>query len=87
MAVLWNDSALADLAAKDIEPALVQRAVMSPDEIEPGPPLIHALRYWDMSGNREMWLRVQLESQGTGFAIVGAEKEPVYPDQAPFTGQ
>jgi len=80
MAVLWTDAALADLAAKDIEPALVQRAVTSPDEVEPGPPLIHALRYWDVAGNREMWLRVTLESHGNGLAVTSAEKAPVYPE-------
>ena len=78
MAVLWTDSALAELAAKEIEPALVQRAVMAPDEIDPGPPLVHALRYWDLAGNREMWLHVQLEAQTNGLSVVGADKRPVY---------
>jgi hypothetical protein len=80
MAVLWTDAALADLEARDIEPALVQRALLEPDEVEPGPPLIHALRYWDLAANREMWLRVRIDAHGTGLTVAGAEKRPVYPE-------
>jgi hypothetical protein len=80
MAVHWTDEALAGLERRGIEPALVQRALSDPDEVAPGPPLVHALRYWDTALNREMWLRVRLERSAGGLTVLGAEKEPVYPD-------
>lgn len=80
MAVHWSEEALAELERRGIEPALVQCALAAPDEIEPGPPLAHGLRYWDTALNREMWLRVRLEQGAGGVSILGADKEPVYPD-------
>ena len=81
MAVTWSEAALDELERRGIEPALVQRALVEPDEVAPGPPLAHRLRYWDLAQNREMWLRVRLEREGTGgLTILGADKEPVYPE-------
>jgi len=78
MKVIWTDAALAELEARDIEPALVQHAILAPDEVEPGPPRLHSLRYWDLGANREMWLRVRIQEQGGSFTVLGAEKRPVY---------
>jgi hypothetical protein len=83
MAVTWTAEALAELERRGIEPALVQQALSAPDEIAPGPPVSHRLRYWDMALNREMWLRVRVEQTANGVAILGADKVPVYPDQEP----
>jgi hypothetical protein len=80
MAVHWSEEALAELDRQGIEPSLVQRALSDPDEIEPGPPLAHRLRYWDMAVNREMWLLVRVENGATGLRLIDAEKIPVYPD-------
>jgi len=82
MSVHWSEEALAELERRGIEPALVQRALAAPDEIEPGPPLVHGLRFWDMGLNREMWLRVRLERGAGGLTLLGATKEQVYPDPA-----
>jgi hypothetical protein len=81
MAVHWTVEALAELERQGIEPALVQQALSAPEAIDPGPPLTHCLRYWDLQANREMWLRVRIGSDGAaGTTLLGADKVPVYPD-------
>ena len=80
MAMQWTVEVLAELEQRGIEPALVQRALAAPDEISPGPPITHCLRYWDFAANREMWLRVRVEQGTAGATLLGADKDPVYPD-------
>lgn len=80
MAVRWTVEALAELERQGIEPALVQQALSAPDEVSPGPPVTHSLRYWDLTANREMWLRVRVESGTAGATLLRADREPVYPD-------
>ena len=80
MAILWSAETLSALEAQGIEPSLVQRALADPDEVAPGPPAVHTLRYWDTAQNREMWLRVRVATGDGGVTILGAEKQPVYPD-------